>query len=426
MAAPLPGQVPPYIPPPVAGSVPASTGVIREGAVGEANPFLSEARPLLILLSNLRFATLQSGAVALMDQVAQTIANFEVKLRGAGLPEQQVTTAKYALCATADDIVQNLPASERNRWTQYSMLSRFFQTRTSGVGFYEELAKAKANPALNYNLLELMHACLSLGFEGQYRATGGELHLQQVRRDLYETLRYIKNRSGEEISPHWKGQEIPPSYVRRTVPVWAVAASAAAILLATFVALRFLLAGGSDALAARLIALNPEGKIVIDRGIIVPPAEPQPPRQSTQLERVKAALAPEITEQRVAVSTDGRDIVVRLPNDLLFDRGSANLRDGIDEALKSVAGMLNGEKDEIRVVGYTDSTPIRSSLKFKDNQDLSQKRAEAVLSRLAPDLQDASRLKASGRGDKEAVGDNKTDEGRALNRRVDIRIDWID
>ena len=86
------------------------------------------------------------------------------------------------------------------------MLAQFFQVRTSGVGFFEELNKALANPAPRYNLLELMHACLLLGFEGQYRgAHGGDSELQRIRRDVYQTLRHVKARTDDEISPRWRG-----------------------------------------------------------------------------------------------------------------------------------------------------------------------------------------------------------------------------
>ena len=126
----------------------------------------------------------------------------------ANLAREQIKTAKYAICATADDIVQNLPGSDRLYWTQYSMLSRFFGAATSGVGFFEELNRARAHPTLNYDLLELMHACLSLGFQGQFRsASGGDVALQQVRRDLYQTLRTFRPAAPEDMSPHWRGQE---------------------------------------------------------------------------------------------------------------------------------------------------------------------------------------------------------------------------
>ena len=98
----------------------------------------------------------------------------------------QIDTAKYTLAATADDIVQNLPTADSRTWTQYSMLVRFFNERMGGVRFFKELERAKQNPAVNLGVLEVMHACFSLGFEGVYRASGGPGAAQGVRRDLYE------------------------------------------------------------------------------------------------------------------------------------------------------------------------------------------------------------------------------------------------
>ena len=131
------------------------------------------AASLLLLLGRLRASLSRAGAGQLMDQVAQAIQQFEVDARAAGAPADQVETAKYALAATADDIVQNLPSEDSRVWTQYSMLVRFFNERMGGVRFFQELDRAKQNPAVNLGLLEVMHACLSLGFEGVYRATGG-------------------------------------------------------------------------------------------------------------------------------------------------------------------------------------------------------------------------------------------------------------
>ena len=106
-----------------------------------------------------------------MDQVAQSIMQFEIDTRAAGVAPEQINAAKYALAATADDIVQNLPSDDRHLWTKYSMLVRFFSERTGGVKFFQELDRAKQNPQANLGLLEIMHACLSLGFEGVYRAS---------------------------------------------------------------------------------------------------------------------------------------------------------------------------------------------------------------------------------------------------------------
>ena len=214
-----------------------------------ASPLMRAAASLLLLLGRLRASLARAGAGQLMDQVAQAIQQFEVDARAGGAPADQVETAKYALAATADDIVQNLPSEDSRVWTQYSMLVRFFNERMGGVRFFQELDRAKQNPAVNLGLLEVMHACLSLGFEGVYRASGGPGALQGIRRDLYETIRRAQPKAIEDLSPHWRGQNIALAGSRFQVPSWSVAAAAGVILLGTYLVLRNLLSGQAEALA---------------------------------------------------------------------------------------------------------------------------------------------------------------------------------
>ena len=54
-----------------------------------------------------------------MEQVADAIQEFERDVRAVGLSAEQTRVAKYVLCATADDIVQNIPSEDRHVWTQY-------------------------------------------------------------------------------------------------------------------------------------------------------------------------------------------------------------------------------------------------------------------------------------------------------------------
>jgi type VI secretion system protein ImpK len=191
----------------------------------QSNPLLKSSASLLLLLGRLRAALSRATYAQLMDQVAQSIERFEIDARAAGAPTEQVMAAKYALAATADDIVQNLPSDDRHLWTKYSMLARFFGERTGGVRFFSELDRAKANPAVNADLLELMHACLSLGFEGIHRTSGGGAGaLQMIRRDVYETIRRVRSKTIEELSPHWRGQPVSLQQSRFPLPVWVVAA----------------------------------------------------------------------------------------------------------------------------------------------------------------------------------------------------------
>src|SRR3954469_23412511 len=178
-------------------------------AAPNESPIRRAAGPLLLLLGRLRVALLRAPFASLMEQVADAIKFFEKDIRSAGISEQQANTAKYILCATADDIVQNIPTEDRHVWTQYSMLSRFFGERIGGVRFFEELEKALKDPLVNYPVLELQHACLALGFQGIHRtSTGGPSSLQQIQRNLYETLRRIRPKVIHDLSPRWQGQKL--------------------------------------------------------------------------------------------------------------------------------------------------------------------------------------------------------------------------
>jgi type VI secretion system protein ImpK len=385
------------------------------------NPILDAARPLLLLLSNVRIARQVPPIAPLMDTVVKGIDSFEASLRATGIDENQVRTAKYVICATADDIVQNLPNTDRLLWTQYSMLSRYFQTRDSGVGFFVELDKLRTNPTVNFDLLSLMHACLSLGFEGKYRVAGGDVPLQQIRRDLFQMLRNLRARTTLAIGPHWRGQEIPPEHLRHPVPTWVVASGALGILLAAFLAFRWLLGDASEASAGRLAILHPQGEITLARASFKP-LEPVVIPQTTQLERIRKALAEEIGQGRVSADYAGKDIVIRLLNDAVFDRGSATVSDTFLKAIGRISVTLETEKGDIRIVGHTDDTRLKSAIKFKDNQDLSEQRAKAVALLLLPGLSSPGRLKTSGLADTAPLNTAKTPEARAMNRRVEVFI----
>ncbi|MCC6204101.1 MAG: type VI secretion system protein TssL [Hyphomicrobiales bacterium] len=391
------------------------------GEYSATNPITKAAAPLLILLGRLRLMIIDMQAVPLMNHVANAIREFERKVTEAGVPAEEVRIAKYALCGTADDIVQNLPGTDRHVWMQYSMLAQFFQVRTSGVGFFEALNKLLANPAPHFNLLELMHACLSLGFEGQYRGVnGGDRDLQRVRRDVYETLRHLKARPDDDISPRWRGLAKLMSNLGSRVPLWAILAAAVALLTAIYFLLRLLISNDGDALADKLLALNPADPITIERAAFMPYKEEL--RDMTQLERIRAALAPEIEAGGLDVVARGDFIVVEINNLLLFDSGRAEVKKEFAPIADRIAAALEPEPGPIKVTGHTDNVKPKKNGSFKSNYDLSVARAKSVEAVMEPKISDVSRFSIEGKGEDDPVADNKTPEGRAKNRRVDLMI----
>ncbi|TIP89022.1 MAG: type VI secretion system protein TssL [Mesorhizobium sp.] len=393
-----------------------------------ANQILAAAAPLLMLFGQLRLMPVERQAEQLAEHVAEAIEKFDRTMEKAGVAEEDARIAKFALCETADDLIGNLPWPKTDAWAQHSMLSQFFHVVPTGSGFYEALNKILAAPEAHYDLLELMHACLSLGFEGQYRGLAREdNNLERVRRDVYETLRYFRARADDDISPHWQSLAVSSPQSSARLPLWVIAAAASALLTAAFFALRVFITNQGDALAGRLLALDPSTPIAIERATVVPSAAPvkvAPPVATapSQIDRIHAALAENIARGGLTVGTQGKFIVVEINNLLLFQSGRAEIKPEFGPIAADIAAALEPEPGPIMIVGHTDNVKPRKSSAFKSNFDLSIARAKAVAAMMAPRFSKPSRISVEGKGEDEPIADNATPEGRARNRRVDLMI----
>jgi len=116
------------------------------------------------------------------------------------------------------------------------------------------------------------------------------------------------------------------------------------------------------------------------------------------------------------------ELVLRLPEKLMFDRGEAILRPEGGEALVAIADELAERPVRVRVEGHTDATPIHTP-RFPSNWELSQSRAMAVVRFFLEDGKIAPvRMAAAGYGEYHPVASNETLEGKAQNRRVDLIV----
>ena len=103
---------------------------------------------------------------------------------------------------------------------------------------------------------------------------------------------------------------------------------------------------------------------------------------------------------------------------LLFDTGKATLQASSQEQLGNIANILKAyPKVKIKLGGYTDNTGDKAS-----NMKLSGERANNVMAELTKLGVEPGRVTAEGYGDDHPVADNATEEGRAKNRRISLRI----
>lgn len=120
----------------------------------------------------------------------------------------------------------------------------------------------------------------------------------------------------------------------------------------------------------------------------------------------------------VTETDGGKAILVNLPDGVTFDVGSSSLKPSFRATLDQVAQSLKDYPDSlIDVYGHTDST---GSDAF--NQTLSESRARTVANYLMSQGVAAARIRSQGFGETMPVADNATAEGRAKNRRVEIKI----
>jgi photosystem I P700 chlorophyll a apoprotein A2 len=112
------------------------------------------------------------------------------------------------------------------------------------------------------------------------------------------------------------------------------------------------------------------------------------------------------------------EIKVDLPADVLFDFDKADIRPDAAAALAKLATIIRAQPNgHTRIEGHTDSKGDDAY-----NQKLSERRAEAVRQYLINAGIAAGNMTAVGYGEKEPIATNDTDEGRELNRRVELRI----
>ena len=125
----------------------------------------------------------------------------------------------------------------------------------------------------------------------------------------------------------------------------------------------------------------------------------------------------------VEVDFNAEYVTLNMNGALLFDSASAELRDEAYPLVNKLGKILvTYDNNIIEVEGHTDNVPIHSS-KYEDNNVLSMYRALAVANYLRDTTTlDPAYIESSGRGEYVPIADNATPEGRARNRRVEIKI----
>ncbi|RKM58947.1 chemotaxis protein [Butyrivibrio sp. XB500-5] len=141
-------------------------------------------------------------------------------------------------------------------------------------------------------------------------------------------------------------------------------------------------------------------------------------------EQIEKALEEEQIQNDVDINYTSQYVQLTIQGSILFDSGKTYLKedaipviDKLGQVLETYAGGT------IEIEGHTDNVPMTSGGKYSNNDELSSGRALSVFYYLVENTNlDPANLIHTGRGEYSPIADNSTDEGRARNRRVEIKI----
>ena len=116
--------------------------------------------------------------------------------------------------------------------------------------------------------------------------------------------------------------------------------------------------------------------------------------------------------------TNDNQLKLNIPNDVSFDLNSAAIRPSMRGVLDPFVNQLRDDSNaRVRIVGHTDSSGSEAV-----NDPLSVERARSVRDYLVTRGVAAAHVQTAGRGEREPIADNSTEQGRAINRRVEIYL----
>ncbi|PHV71749.1 flagellar motor protein MotB [Sporanaerobium hydrogeniformans] len=147
------------------------------------------------------------------------------------------------------------------------------------------------------------------------------------------------------------------------------------------------------------------------------------------IQKLKESLQTYVDEKnltnKVEIQQDGDEVIIRFDDILLFDSGKADIKPGAIPVLNTLGVKLQNYLSSgyrLRFEGHTDNRPIKTA-QFKSNWYLSAARAIAVTEFFVNEMEfNPAHISTEGFGEHNPIATNNTPEGRAMNRRVEIKI----
>ncbi len=141
-------------------------------------------------------------------------------------------------------------------------------------------------------------------------------------------------------------------------------------------------------------------------------------------EKIQAAIDEAEIENEVSLNYTSQFVQLTIQGSILFDSGKVDIKSDALPVIDKVGQILeNYAGGTVDIEGHTDNVPMSGGGKYSNNDELSSGRALSIFNYLVENTNlDPANLIHTGRGEYDPIADNSTDEGRARNRRVEIKI----
>lgn len=377
-----------------------------------ANPLLEASRVLLRAQADMPAKLTSKHEIASLRTILeQELRVFQRLCEQSGIRRDHMTEARYCLCTALDEAAMQTEWGNGNgngsgvEWITHGLATISGEDRQGGDKVYWLIGRLLAEPSEHYDLLEVIDRILSLGFEGRYRyeADGRRKHVA-VRQRVYNEITLRRATVRAALSSSWQSGVKGNGLSFYDFPVWLSVTVLSIILLGCFGWFKY-----------ELLDYRADVQKQIDDPGLTMPSPGSPRLHLAQL------LKDEIAAGTVSVDEDAHHSVVTFNADTMFPSGGASIRNSMAPLVGKIANEIAKVRGKVTVLGYTDDVPIRSG-QFASNDALSEERAAQAMQILLADGVPENRLEAIGKGSADPVGDNRTAQGRAQNRRVEIHV----
>ena len=384
------------------------------------NPLLEAAQPLLRALADVP-ADLGGVDVGEVHRLlGREVGAFQALCHEARIRSEHAVAASYALCTALDEAAASTAwgggrGAETGVWATQHLAARFHGDVKGGDKVFLLVGRLAAAPHDHTDLLEVLYLVLGLGFEGRFGGgPEGPGQLQAIRGRLLLLLEAARGEAPVALSTQAANVGAIGRPRRWSIPVGLTATACALVVAALYAGYRYRLGWATDETVRRIASI---AQVQPPAPAVLPPAH----APIAAPLRLKALLAQEIARGTVSVDEDAVRSVVNFRGDDMFEAGRASLSPRIVPILDKVAREIDRVPGPVRITGHSDNQPIASA-SFPNNQVLSERRAQAVATRLEAQGVVRTRLQIVGRGANEPVASNTGAADRARNRRVELVV----